>query len=72
MTTIPEMVQEDLQRLKSASMSEIEAELKVCRADYKALLHKEDIGLDANRRIIFLGLKIEELEKLLKSKQAGR
>jgi len=69
MATIQEMIQEDLARLKDASVSEIEAELRATRLEYKALMHKEDVGLDENRRINFLIAKIEALEKLIAEKK---
>lgn len=69
MTTIRQMVQEDIAKLKGAPVSDIEAELKAARLEYKALMQKEDIGMDENRRINFLISKIEELEKLLAQKK---
>lgn len=65
MATIQEMVQEDIAKLSGAPVSDIEAELKAARLEYKTLMQKEDVGMDENRRINFLIAKIEGLEKLL-------
>ncbi len=65
MTTIQEMVHEDIAKLTDTPLPTIEAALKATRSEYKALMQKEDIGLDENRRINFLIAKIEALEKLI-------